>query len=103
MTKPTDVPDVLQGKILIVDDQQVNITLLEQMLRGAGYSAITSTTEPTKVCELHLVNRYDLILLDLQMPDMDGFQVMENLQQIEMPATSLSWWSPPSPVTSCAR
>jgi adenylate cyclase len=75
--------DVMHGKILIVDDQEANVLLLEQMLRSAGYSAITSTMNPAKVCELHLVNRYDLILLDLQMPGMDGFQVMENLKQIE--------------------
>jgi adenylate cyclase len=53
------------------------------MLRGAGYVSITSTTNPGEVCELHLKNRYDLILLDLQMPGMDGFQVMENLREIE--------------------
>ncbi|MDR3673246.1 MAG: response regulator [Holophaga sp.] len=78
-----DSTDVMRGSILIVDDQEANVLLLEQMLRSAGYSAITSTMNPTKVCELHLVNRYDLILLDLQMPGMDGFQVMENLKQIE--------------------
>ncbi len=78
-----DATDILRGKILIVDDQEVNVLLLEQMLRGAGYAAITATTDPGKVCELHLVNHYDLILLDLQMPGMDGFQVMENLKQIE--------------------
>jgi adenylate cyclase len=75
--------DILHGKILIVDDQEANVLLLEQMLRGAGYDAITSTLDSGKVCELHLVNRYDLILLDLLMPDMDGFQVMENLKEIE--------------------
>ncbi len=75
--------DILHGKILIVDDQEENILLLEQMLRSAGYVSFTSTMESGKVCELHLVNRYDLILLDLQMPGMDGFQVMENLKQIE--------------------
>jgi len=75
--------DILHGRILIVDDQEANILLLEQMLRGAGYDSITSTQAPDQVCELHLLNHYDLILLDLQMPGMDGFQVMENLKEIE--------------------
>jgi adenylate cyclase len=75
--------DILHGKILIVDDQKANVALLEQMLRGAGYASVASTMDPGRVCELHLVNRYDLILLDLQMPGMDGFQVMENLKEIE--------------------
>jgi adenylate cyclase len=80
MISPTDI---LHGKILIVDDQEANVLLLEQMLRGAGYDAVSSTMNSGKVCELHLINRYDLILLDLQMPGMDGFQVMENLKEIE--------------------
>lgn len=75
--------DILQGRILIVDDQEANVHLLEQMLREAHYTSIASTMDPGQVCELHLVNPYDLILLDLQMPGMDGFQVMENLKEIE--------------------
>jgi adenylate cyclase len=75
--------DILHGKILIVDDLEVNVLLLERMLRGAGYDSITSTRDPRGVCALHLKNRYDLILLDLQMPGMDGFQVMESLKEIE--------------------
>jgi adenylate cyclase len=75
--------DILHGKILIVDDQEANVLLLEQMLRGAHYTSIASTMDPSQVCELHLINHYDLILLDLQMPGMDGFQVMENLNEIE--------------------
>ncbi len=75
--------DILHGNILIVDDQDANVLLLERMLRGAGYDSITSTTHPCEVCGLHLKNRYDLILLDLQMPGMDGFQVMEGLKKIE--------------------
>jgi len=75
--------NILNGRILVVDDQQANVLLLEQMLRSAGYDSITSTMEPKEVCELHRKNRYDLILLDLQMPGMDGFQVMEGLKEIE--------------------
>ena len=74
--------DILHGKVLIVDDQEVDALLLERMLRSAGYVSITSTMNPVEVCELHLKNRYDLILLDLQMPGMDGFQVMEGLKEI---------------------
>lgn len=75
--------DILHGKILIVDDKQSNILLLERMLRAVGYISIASTMDPGEVCGLYLKNRYDLILLDLQMPGMDGFQVMENLNKIE--------------------
>ena len=75
--------DILNARILIVDDQAANVLLLERMLRGAGYTSIESTTDPNKVCELHRKNRYALILLDLQMPGTDGFQVMEGLKEIE--------------------
>ena len=75
--------DILHGNILIVDDKKANVLLLERMLRSAGYVSITSTMVPTEVSELHHKNRYDLILLDLQMPVMDGFQVMKSLKEIE--------------------
>jgi signal transduction histidine kinase len=76
--------DILNAKILVVDDREANVRLLEGMLSGAGYSCITSTMDPRAVCELHRKNRYDLILLDLLMPGMDGFQVMEGLKEIEV-------------------
>jgi len=78
-----DPAEILRGKILIVDDLAANIRLLESMLSGAGYVSVTSTLDPRAVCELHRENRYDLILLDLQMPVMDGFEVMEGLKEIE--------------------
>ena len=73
-------PDILNASILVVDDQEVNVSLLEQMLSEAGYACVTSTMNPHEVCALHRKNCYDLILLDLQMPGMDGFQVMEGLK-----------------------
>jgi len=75
--------DILNAKILIVDDQEANVRLLERMFQGAGYTAISSTMDPREVAELYRTNRYDLIMLDLQMIGMDGFQVMEGLKEIE--------------------
>jgi two-component system cell cycle response regulator len=75
--------DILDASILIVDDQAANVQLLEQMLQEAGYRCIASTLDPHAVYALHRDNHYDLILLDLQMPGMDGFQVMESLKEIE--------------------
>jgi PAS domain S-box-containing protein len=72
--------DMLAAKILIVDDQEANVKLLERLLSEDGYTGVTSTNNPIEVCTLHRVNRYDLILLDLQMPGMDGFQVIEALK-----------------------
>lgn len=72
--------DILDANILIVDDQEANVSLLKQMLDEGGYTRVASTMNPEEVCALHRENLYDLILLDLQMPGMDGFQVMEGLK-----------------------
>jgi CheY-like chemotaxis protein len=73
---------ILQASILIVDDQVTNVQLLEQLLADAGYTHVSSTTDPTEVRKLHRQNSYDLILLDLKMPKMDGFEVMANLKTL---------------------
>jgi PAS domain S-box-containing protein len=75
--------DILNASILIVDDQEDNVSLLEQLLSEAGYTRVDSTMKPLEVCALHRKNGYDLILLDLQMPGMDGFQVIEALKTNE--------------------
>jgi len=78
-----DLSDILGAKILIVDDLEANVRLLDRMLRQAGHTCVASTMDPHEVCGLHRDKRYDLILLDLEMPGMDGFQVMEGLKEIE--------------------
>jgi CheY-like chemotaxis protein len=75
--------EILNARVLIVDDQESHVLLLERMLRGAGYTSIESTMDPSAVCELHRKNRYAAILLDLKMPGMDGFQVMEGLKEVD--------------------
>ncbi len=78
-----DTADILNASILIVDDREANILLLKRLLSNVGYVCVTSTMKPDEVCGLHLKNRYDLILLDLEMPGLDGFQIMEGLKKIE--------------------
>jgi CheY-like chemotaxis protein len=78
-----DASDILNATILIVDDQEDNVVLLEEMLRNNGYKNITTTQSPCEVRGLHEKHRFDLILLDLHMPKMDGFEVIEELKTIE--------------------
>jgi diguanylate cyclase (GGDEF)-like protein len=75
--------ELLHAAILIVDDQPVNVQLLEYLLASTGYSNVASTTDPRKVTGLHEQYRYDLIILDLHMPGMSGFDVMRALQALE--------------------
>ena len=79
MPLPIDAPG---PRILIVDDQKSNVRLLEQTLRRAGDAEVSSTVEPRDVAAMHRDNRYDLILLDLQMPEMTGLEVMAQLRQV---------------------
>ncbi|MDI1309979.1 MAG: diguanylate cyclase [Methylotenera sp.] len=78
-----DIFDIKQAQILIVDDHEPNVFLLEQMLLEDGYQGVSSTTDPFEVCALQAINQYDLILLDLQMPGMDGFEIMDELKKNE--------------------
>jgi PAS domain S-box-containing protein len=79
------VPDLelSSARLLIVDDQQANVMLLEALLADAGYTDVRATTDPRRVVPLHDEFNFDLILLDLQMPQMDGFDVMEALRELE--------------------
>jgi CheY-like chemotaxis protein len=70
-------------RILIVDDQPSNVRLLEHTLRRGGYADVSSTTDPRAVAAMQAEHRYDVILLDLQMPEMNGFEVMKQLRGME--------------------
>jgi putative two-component system response regulator len=71
-----------KARVLVVDDEAANVELLKQTLEKAGYSKIESTTDPREAAGLYIRCRPDIILLDLQMPYLDGFEVMEALGQI---------------------
>ena len=73
------ITDSLKASILIVDDEPVNVMLLEKILATRGYTNIVSTTDPTQTLSLYLKHKSDLILLDINMPVMDGYAVMEQL------------------------
>jgi putative two-component system response regulator len=71
----------MSARVLVVDDQPVNVRLLERILSTNGYEVL-STTDSPEVPELYRKHRPDLILLDLHMPVMDGFTVLEQLQDM---------------------
>ena len=87
--------EILRARILVVDDKPVNIALLAALLDGSGYANVSSTTDPLQVAPLHAQHRYDLIILDLHMPVMDGFGVMQALKEVETGA-----WLPVLVVTA---
>jgi putative two-component system response regulator len=72
--------DMTSARVLIVDDQPVNVRVLVRMLEGEGYSNLESTTDPRDVLDLFKSFRPDLILLDLLMPHLDGVAVMGLLE-----------------------
>jgi CheY-like chemotaxis protein len=74
--------DIHNARILIVDDQPVNVQLLKQLLLEAGYQRVMSTTRPQAVCAMHEKDPFDLFLLDLKMPGMGGFEVMEGIKAL---------------------
>lgn len=75
--------DLKNSRILIVDDEQANLTLIEKVLELDGYTNYISTSDSTRAIELYQQHQPHLILLDLNMPVFDGFDVMNQLAAIE--------------------
>lgn len=75
-----DLARVASACILIVDDQEANVTLLERLLKRAGFVNLMSTTDPLEVMDLRAKIQPDIVLLDLNMPELDGYQLLQELQ-----------------------
>ncbi|CAN5476721.1 hypothetical protein BH11PSE11_BH11PSE11_21340 [soil metagenome] len=74
---------IRNARILMVDDNADSLFLLSELLAFKGYTQVTATTDPSQVCRMHAENDYDLILLDMHMPDLSGIDVMNHLWETE--------------------
>jgi putative two-component system response regulator len=91
----TDELELRQLRILAVDDEDSNLLLLRRILERAGYTEVAVTTQPSQVPGLFVQMQPDLVLLDLHMPGMDGFELMERLASLteagsEVPVLALT-------------
>lgn len=77
---PATIQELKGLRILAVDDEESNLLLLQRILERDGYRHVAVTTDPTRAPRMFAESRPDLVLLDLQMPEMDGFDLMERLQ-----------------------
>ncbi len=78
LTPPSAHP---QARLLVIDDEQANLDLMGRVLRRSGYECVTLTSDPRWAVAQLPVLEPDLVLLDLHMPEMDGFEVLRHLQQ----------------------
>jgi len=76
------IDGIASMKVLVVDDNAANVALMEQLLHEAGYLSVLSTQEPEGVAEICRAWQPDLVLLDLHMPRVDGFEVMDQIQEL---------------------
>lgn len=77
--------ELAQARILIIDDQEPNVRVLDRLLRRAGYERLRATTDPKQGVALAVEFEPDLVLLDLHMPELDGFDVLDALRAAHPP------------------
>lgn len=80
-----DASDVLARRILAIDDEEANVMLLRSLLQREGYSDIHTLTDPTQALSAYIDLEPDLVLLDLMMPEIDGFQLLEAFSRHDKP------------------
>jgi len=73
--------DLLSSRVLIIDDQPANLRLLEDLLAREGFMHVVGTTDAHKALDLYAAFDPDLIVLDLMMPELDGYAVLEQLKR----------------------
>lgn len=73
--------DILNARILIVDDADANLRLLEELLAREGFTQVISTADSTRAMDLFAAFEPDLILLDIMMPELDGYAILEQLSR----------------------
>ncbi|MGG6898987.1 response regulator [Rhizobium sp. BR 315] len=76
------VDNLRRSTILIVDDEPANVALLERLLKREGFTELLTTTQPREALRLFREHPVDLILLDLMMPDLDGFAILETFARL---------------------
>lgn len=80
--KNMDDIDFTKARILIVDDQEANVFLLEEYFEQVGFEHVKSTTNPFETFDLYHSFQPDIILLDLMMPDLNGFQILDKMKEV---------------------
>ncbi|MGU4701491.1 response regulator [Burkholderia cepacia] len=73
--------DLLASRVLVVDDQPANLRLLESLLEREGLSHVVGTTEAQRALDIYAAFDPDLVILDLMMPELDGYAVLEHLHR----------------------
>ena len=71
------------ARILVIDDEPANVRVLEIILKAAGYHDVTGAIDPIEGLALYTAHRHDLVLLDLNMPGMDGFELLERIKHLD--------------------
>lgn len=76
-TQLIDPKEILSRRILVIDDEEANVLLLQNLLQREGYTDVHCLTQSSKALGSYIDLEPDLVLLDLMMPEIDGFQLLE--------------------------